>query len=218
MSASSARRSINFGGGDLVANTALAPTQCGTASPGGGADFLHDYMDTFPSPPIAPTGLTASPASGTQVNLSWNASTEFAGAIADYDVYRDGALIATTSSTSYPDTGVTYGTSYTYSVRRGQHLDGAGSDPAVAFISGGVGDGHLAPWQHVEGVEQCPPVLFQREHELAAMLVDAVRCGLHRVQRVRGKDLAVQVDPVKHHSGHRHLVRLLADLSLRGDY
>jgi chitodextrinase len=106
----------NFGGGDLVANTALAPTQCGTASPGGGADFLHDYMDTFASPPLAPTGLTASPASGTQVNLSWNASTEFAGAIAGYDVYRDGALIATTSSTSYPDTGVTYGTSYTYSV------------------------------------------------------------------------------------------------------
>jgi chitodextrinase len=106
----------DFGSGNLVASTALAPTQCGTASPGGGYDFLHDYMDTFASAPTAPTGLTASPASGTQVDLSWNASTEFAGAIAGYDVYRDGALIATTSSTSYPDTGVTYGTSYTYSV------------------------------------------------------------------------------------------------------
>src|ERR1019366_9262667 len=30
-------------------------------------------------------------------------------------------------------------------LRRGQHLDGAGGDPAVAFIGGGVGDRHLAP-------------------------------------------------------------------------
>ena len=48
--------------------------------------------------------------------------------------------------------------------------------------------------------------------------MDVVRGGLHRVQRVRGHDLAFQVDLVQHHRGHRHLVRLLADLSLRGDH
>jgi hypothetical protein len=38
------------------------------------------------------------------------------------------------------------------------------------------------------------------------------------MQRVRGHDLAFQVNLVQHHRGHRHLVRLLADLSLRGDH
>jgi hypothetical protein len=50
------------------------------------------------------------------------------------------------------------------------------------------------------------------------MLMDMVRGGLHRVQCVRGHDLAVQVDLVKHHRGRRHLVRLLADLGLRRDH
>lgn len=38
----------NFGKGDLIADTALDPTQCGTASPGGGQDFLTGYLATFP--------------------------------------------------------------------------------------------------------------------------------------------------------------------------
>jgi hypothetical protein len=54
--------------------------------------------------------------------------------------------------------------------------------------------GHLAPWQRVESIEQGPPVLLHREHELAAMLMDVVRGGLHRMQRVRGHDLAFQVE------------------------
>jgi chitodextrinase len=106
----------DFGSGHLVANTGLAPTQCGTASPGGGYDFLHDYMDTFPSGPAVPTGLTATPVSDSQVNLSWNAATEFGGTVTGYDVYRGGSLIATTAGTSYADTGLTGATSYTYSV------------------------------------------------------------------------------------------------------
>ncbi|MGH3260199.1 MAG: DDE-type integrase/transposase/recombinase [Streptosporangiaceae bacterium] len=50
------------------------------------------------------------------------------------------------------------------------------------------------------------------------MLADVVRGGLHRVQRVRGHDLVIQAGLVKHHRGHRHLVRLLADLGLRRDH
>ena len=35
-------------------------------------------------------------------------------------------------------------------LRRGQHLDGAGGDPAVALIGGSMGDRHLTPGQRVE--------------------------------------------------------------------
>ena len=100
----------------------------------------------------------------------------------------------------------------------GQDLDGAGGDPAVAFIGGGMSDRNLAPRQRVESTEQCPPVLLHRKHELAAVLMDVVRGGLHRVQRVRGHDLVFQVDLAEDHRGHRYLVRLLADLCLGGDH
>lgn len=59
----------------------------------------------------------------------------------------------------------------------GQDLDGAGGDPAVASVGGGVGDGYLAPWQRIEGVEQGLPVLLHRKHELAALVTDVVRGG-----------------------------------------
>jgi hypothetical protein len=81
-----------------------------------------------------------------------------------------------------------------------------------------MSDGGLVPWQRVEGVEQGPAVLFHRQHELAAVLMDMVRGGLHRMQRIRGHDLAFQVDLAEDHRGHRHLIRLLADLGLGGDH
>ena len=37
---------------------------------------------------------------------------------------------------------------------RGQDLDGAGGDPAVALVGGGMGYRHLAPGQRVESIEQ----------------------------------------------------------------
>ena len=48
-------QSLDIFSGELMADTALDPTQCGTASQGGGYDFLHDYMDTFPTSTIQPT-------------------------------------------------------------------------------------------------------------------------------------------------------------------
>jgi YD repeat-containing protein len=67
--------------------------------------------------PAAPTGLTGSPASNSQVNLSWNPASDSGGpGIAGYRVYRNGSQIATTSSTSFSDTGVSAFNTYTYTV------------------------------------------------------------------------------------------------------
>ncbi len=68
-------------------------------------------------PPSQPQNLTAIAVSGTQVDLSWNASTDNTG-VTGYDIFRNSAKIATVGggTTSYPDNSVSPGTSYTYVV------------------------------------------------------------------------------------------------------
>jgi chitodextrinase len=71
------------------------------------------------SVPTVPTGLTAVSATVSSINLSWSASTDTGGAgIAGYRVYRGGTLIRTTTgtATTITDTGLTLGTTYSYTV------------------------------------------------------------------------------------------------------
>jgi len=75
------------------------------------------------TPPTAPTNLVATAVSSTQVNLTWTASTDNVG-VTGYKVERcqgtgcsNFAQIATTTTTSYNDTGLTASTSYSYRVR-----------------------------------------------------------------------------------------------------
>ncbi len=70
---------------------------------------------TTTTPPTVPTGLTATPVSGTQVNLAWSASSDSAG-VAGYDIYRNGVQVGTSTTTSYSDKNLTSSTSYDYAV------------------------------------------------------------------------------------------------------
>jgi titin len=64
--------------------------------------------------PDTPTGLSAT--SGiASVSLSWNSPYNGGSPITEYKVYRDGVEIATTSSTTYTDSGITEN-NYNYSV------------------------------------------------------------------------------------------------------
>ena len=67
--------------------------------------------------PTAPTNLSGTPISASQINLSWTASTDNV-AVAGYDIYRNSAKINTNlvTTTSYGDTGLTAGTTYSYYV------------------------------------------------------------------------------------------------------
>jgi len=66
-------------------------------------------------PPTTPTNLTATPISSTQINLSWTASTDNT-AVTGYKVFRGGTQIATTTGTSYSNTGLSRNTTYMYTV------------------------------------------------------------------------------------------------------
>jgi chitodextrinase len=70
-------------------------------------------------PPSVPTGLTATVISASQINLSWNASTDTGGSgMVGYRIYRNGVVFSGTTATvtSYADTSVGGSTTYTYTV------------------------------------------------------------------------------------------------------
>ena len=66
--------------------------------------------------PTVPTSLVSSNITRTSFNLSWAASTDSVG-VTGYEVFKDGASIGTTSSTSMDVTGLTCGTTYAMTVR-----------------------------------------------------------------------------------------------------
>jgi len=68
-------------------------------------------------PPSTPAGLSATPVSQTQINLSWSASTDTGGSgVVGYRIYRGGSQIGTSATTSYADASLTAGTMYSYRV------------------------------------------------------------------------------------------------------
>jgi chitodextrinase len=76
-------------------------------------------------PPTTPTGLRATVASASEIDLSWLASSDNVG-VTGYVIYRDGAKLTTIpgSKTAFQDTGLAASTAYVYSV---QAIDAAGN-------------------------------------------------------------------------------------------
>nr|WP_330173603.1 glycoside hydrolase family 18 chitinase [Streptomyces sp. NBC_01498] len=93
--------------------------------------------DTAPTAPGTPT---ASEITNTSAKLSWSAATDDKG-IKNYDVLRDGAKIATVTGTTYTNTGLTAGTSYSYSVQARDTADQTGpvSGSVAVKTTGGGG-------------------------------------------------------------------------------
>lgn len=66
--------------------------------------------------PMVPTNLFATAVSSSQINLSWTASTDNVG-VTGYEIYRKGSKIATVTTTSYGDGGLSSSTAYSYFVK-----------------------------------------------------------------------------------------------------
>ena len=79
-----------------------------------GTDFCHGTSpDT--NAPTAPTALTASAPSSHQVDLAWSPSSDDTG-VAGYQIFRDGAQIATSPVPAYTDATARPETAYRYEV------------------------------------------------------------------------------------------------------
>jgi len=104
--------------------TVLATDTSGNLSPQSAAE-IATTLAVDATPPSVPTGLTATPVSGSQIDLGWVASTDNV-AVTGYRVYQGGAPIVTLGNlVSYHVTGLTPGTPYSFSVLA---IDGAGNE------------------------------------------------------------------------------------------
>ncbi|SNT36744.1 Por secretion system C-terminal sorting domain-containing protein [Ekhidna lutea] len=78
--------------------------------------------------PTAPTNLAASNVTETTLTLNWTASTDNVG-VTGYDVYQGSTNIGTVTNTTANVTGLTSGTSYTFTVTA---KDAAGNESAAS--------------------------------------------------------------------------------------
>jgi len=112
--------------------TATARDSAGNRATSTIAVIVNNIVAPTPdiTPPSIPGGLTATAISSSQVNLSWNASTDpaVAGAVTSgvtsYRIYRGGTLLITVTGTAYSNTGLSASTLYGYTVSA---FDGAGN-------------------------------------------------------------------------------------------
>jgi len=105
----------------------------GTAAIDAWINVMASCSGVDTTPPIAPANLVTSTVSDSEINLTWDASTDESG-IDFYLIYRDAARLDTTVGTSYRDFGLLAATSYQYSVTA---LDNVGleSNPSNAITT-----------------------------------------------------------------------------------
>ena len=119
---------INFlklaAGSDLIdKGVDVGIAYSGSAPDLGAYEYAATTSPADTQAPTAPTSLTATTTSDSQIDLSWTASTDNVGVVG-YNVYRDGVKIGTTASTTYSSTGLAAATTYSYTVTA---VDAAGN-------------------------------------------------------------------------------------------
>jgi beta-glucanase (GH16 family)/uncharacterized protein YccT (UPF0319 family) len=102
---------------------------------------LRVWQHTTASAPSTPTNLAVSAKTQTSVSLAWTASTDAVG-VTGYNILRNGTKVGTVAGnvTTYTDTGLTAGTTYSYTVNafNAAGLTSGASSPLSATTQSGT--------------------------------------------------------------------------------
>ncbi len=132
--------------GSGYAYTVAAYDAAGNNSAQSAASSFSTLADT--TPPSVPGGLVSPSQTASTITLGWNTASDDV-AVTGYKIYRGGTQVATSTTTSYTDTGLTAGTHYSYTVAA---YDAAGNTSAQSVAGSfaplvvpgdGNGDGHV---------------------------------------------------------------------------
>jgi Raf kinase inhibitor-like YbhB/YbcL family protein len=123
--------------------TVLARDAAGNPSQASNSLSITTPKSDDTTPPSVPGGLKSTTVDAGSVTLVWNASTDASGVL-NYDVLRDGSVVATVPDTTATDSGLNPNTSYKYSVLA-RDINGNVSVQSAAITvkttGGGGGDG-----------------------------------------------------------------------------
>ncbi|MFD9794054.1 glycosyl hydrolase family 18 protein [Streptomyces sp. NPDC059070] len=137
------------------------------------------------SPPSAPGTPTAGSVTDTSVGLSWSAATDDKG-IKNYDVYRGSAKIATVTGTSYTDSGLTAGTTYTYSVTARDTADQTGPSSGSATVTTTGGGGNPGPGSAVKLGYFTDWGIYQRNYQVKNIVTSGSAAKLTHINYAFG--------------------------------
>ncbi|MFZ1537044.1 MAG: fibronectin type III domain-containing protein, partial [Chromatiaceae bacterium] len=139
-SSTSATRSVSYANAG-PSTTSLKVTRGGTSATCTSTVTVRDTQA-----PSTTSGLGTTVVSGTQINLAWTAATDNVG-VTGYRVERctgatctNFAQIATPTTTSFSNTGLTAGTAYRYRVRAADAAGNLGGYSAIVTATTPAGD------------------------------------------------------------------------------
>jgi chitinase len=140
--------STSFTNTGLSASTGYSYTVSATNSAGESAQSSAVNATTGssnPTVPPTPSGLNVTGTTSSSVSLGWNASYGATG----YNVYRSGTKIASVTSTSYTNTGLSASTGYSYTVSATNSAGESAQSSSVSATTNGTGGGGGTLPKHV---------------------------------------------------------------------
>jgi len=110
---------LTYGSGSAIYDDSGSGNSIFSSTDSAGANYTITAIPTCSTNPAVPGTPTKTASSYTTISFSWDASAAGANCtLAGYHVYRDGAIVGdVTSGTSFTDSGLTSGTSYSYTVK-----------------------------------------------------------------------------------------------------